>query len=65
MWISGKAGYPLFFNDDALPDSPTYGLLSICYNFGKNDYKVQLLVEIWIFFSIIFDPQQKYVMFVS
>jgi len=51
MWISGKAGYPLFFNDDALPDSPTYGLLSICYNFGKNDYKVQLLVEIWIFFQ--------------
>jgi len=47
MWISSKAGCPLFFNDDALPESPTYGLLSICYYSGKNDNKIQLLAEIW------------------
>jgi len=64
MWISSKAGCPLFFNDDALPESPTYGLLSICYYSGKNDNKIQLLAEIWICFNI-FDAQQNYVMFVS
>jgi len=41
MWISGKAGYPLF-NDDALPDSPTYGLLSICYNFDMIVVELQI-----------------------